>query len=156
MGVDLGDLRSIRKALDKSQSQMAALLGVSTRAIQSYEQGWRTPPGAALKLAGYMLYLQRREGMTDTLAPCWEVNQCDPALRETCFASQIGEGRCCWLITGNSCGDRTYDCWPEKLARCRACEVIRRWLAEPAADGVRPSAASSTPAPGQAAGPPIA
>lgn len=131
MGVDLGDLRSIRKALDISQGRMAALLGVSTRAIQSYEQGWRTPPATALKLAAYMLYVRRRSRLASPPAPCWDVHQCDPAQRADCFAFTSGEGKCCWLVTGNSCGKQTYNTWKAKLAHCCGCEVVRRWLNAP-------------------------
>lgn len=128
MSVDLGDLRSIRKALGKSQSKMAALLGVSTRAIQSYEQGWRTPPATALKLAAYMLYLKCSQSQPATGPPCWELRRCEPARRAECFAFQIGQGHCCWLVTGNTCGGRTFPSWPAKLAHCRRCPAMRRWL----------------------------
>ena len=38
-------VRSLRDELDRSQREMAEILGVSTKAVQSYEQGWRqTPP----------------------------------------------------------------------------------------------------------------
>jgi DNA-binding XRE family transcriptional regulator len=33
-----------RKKLNKTQKQMAQLLGTSIKAIHSYEQGWRTVP----------------------------------------------------------------------------------------------------------------
>jgi transcriptional regulator with XRE-family HTH domain len=33
-----------RKKLKKTQKQMAKLLGTSIKAIQSYEQGWRSVP----------------------------------------------------------------------------------------------------------------
>jgi len=150
MSVDLGDLRGIRKALGKSQSQMAALLGVSTRAIQSYEQGWRTPPATVLKLAAYMLYLKRSGPVSASCPPCWEVRHCDPAERVDCFASQIGEGHCCWLVTGNACGKKTFPSWPAKLAHCRGCPVIRRWLDRP-----RSAAAKATRATGPGSAKPI-
>ena len=34
----------LRKILQKTQPEMASLLGVSVRAIRSYEQGWRPVP----------------------------------------------------------------------------------------------------------------
>ena len=37
----------IRKKLNKTQKQMALLLGTSIKAIHSYEQGWRTVPPSA-------------------------------------------------------------------------------------------------------------
>ena len=49
------NLRTIREALNKTQHEMAALLGVSARAIQSYEQGWRPFPPHVQKMAGAAL-----------------------------------------------------------------------------------------------------
>jgi len=37
-------LAEIRLHLEKTQSQMAQILGVSPKAIQSFEQGWRNIP----------------------------------------------------------------------------------------------------------------
>ena len=34
----------IRKKLNKTQRELAELLGVSIKAVHSYEQGWRTVP----------------------------------------------------------------------------------------------------------------
>lgn len=37
-------IKQIRKTLGLSQSELATKLGMSTRAVQSWEQGWRTCP----------------------------------------------------------------------------------------------------------------
>ena len=44
------DVALIRERLDLSQSAFAALLGVSVRTLQDWEQGRRTPTGSALSL----------------------------------------------------------------------------------------------------------
>lgn len=44
--MDKAEFKLLRKKLNKTQKQMAQLLGVSIKAIHSYEQGWRTVPGA--------------------------------------------------------------------------------------------------------------
>ena len=44
------DVRAIREATKLSQSAFAALLGVSVRTLQDWEQGRRKPSGAALSL----------------------------------------------------------------------------------------------------------
>jgi putative transcriptional regulator len=44
------DVRAIRKRLDLSQSAFAALLGVSKRTLQDWEQGRRIPRGPACSL----------------------------------------------------------------------------------------------------------
>ena len=38
------EFKKYRARLDKTQKQMAELLGTSLKAIHSYEQGWRTVP----------------------------------------------------------------------------------------------------------------
>jgi putative transcriptional regulator len=44
------DVRAIREHTGLSQSAFAALLGVSVRTLQDWEQGRRIPSGAALSL----------------------------------------------------------------------------------------------------------
>ncbi len=44
------DVQGIRERLGLSQSAFAALLGVSTRTLQDWEQGRRQPTGAARSL----------------------------------------------------------------------------------------------------------
>ena len=48
--VDEPDPRRIRKRLGVSQLAFAALLGISVRTLQNWEQGRRSPQGPALKL----------------------------------------------------------------------------------------------------------
>ena len=69
------DLRAIRDALGKTQDEMAGLLGVSIRAVQSYEQGWRAAPPPTQKLAMLLLYLNGRDRGADG-TPCWDVRGC--------------------------------------------------------------------------------
>lgn len=38
------EFKRFRKRMNKTQSQMAQLLGVSVKAVHSYEQGWRNIP----------------------------------------------------------------------------------------------------------------
>jgi len=42
-------IKEWRRQTGLSQSKFAEQLGVSTRALQSWEQGWRNPPKAILK-----------------------------------------------------------------------------------------------------------
>lgn len=124
---NLGDLRSVRKALCKSQSELATLLGISTRAIQSYEQGWRSTPPYVQKLAGLLLFLQWQKD-NGRSRPCWGIIGCDPEARSQCFAYQYRAGNFCWLVTGNWYKGREQESWQAKLAKCRKCPVMKRWL----------------------------
>lgn len=75
--IDLADIRAVRAALGKSQRQAAQLLGLSIRAVQSYEQGWRPVPPTVQRLAGVLLMTVRRHGRPAG-TPCWKVNDCPP------------------------------------------------------------------------------
>ena len=48
--MDPADVRSIRKKLDKSQSEFALMIGVSVSTLQNWEQGRRQPEGPARAL----------------------------------------------------------------------------------------------------------
>jgi len=48
--VVLPDVHAIRESMDLSQSAFAAMLGVSLRTLQDWEQGRRKPSGPALSL----------------------------------------------------------------------------------------------------------
>ena len=57
-----------RKNLNKTQKEMAQLLGVSIKAIHSYEQGWRTVPPHAER---QMFFLVARKRSADNAQkPC--------------------------------------------------------------------------------------
>ena len=48
--IDVPDVAGIREKVGLSQSRFAALLGVSVRTLQDWEQGRRAPSGAARTL----------------------------------------------------------------------------------------------------------
>ncbi len=64
---DPADIKSIRKKLDKSQSEFALMIGVSTSTLQNWEQGRRQPEGPAralLKIAS-----ENPEAVAQALSP---------------------------------------------------------------------------------------
>jgi hypothetical protein len=122
------DLCGIRRRMGVSQSQMAGLMGISTRAVQSYEQGWRNAPPAVQKHAMLLLYLHRRLE-TRPARPCWEVCGCSAEEREKCPAWLLGEGQLCWLVTGNRVrGRKGSSSWQAKAAQCASCPAMRERL----------------------------
>lgn len=60
------DVRAIREASGLSQSAFAALLGVSVRTLQDWEQDRRKPTGAALSL---LRIAERRPDILRDVAP---------------------------------------------------------------------------------------
>jgi hypothetical protein len=126
----LSDLRGARNALGKSQSEMACLLGISTRSIQSYEQGWREVPSYVQKLVGVMLFLKWRGGQR-SVEPCWKVRPCDPQKRKLCPVHHGKAGEFCWMTCGDLCfGREGSDApWLRKIGQCQKCPAMTRFLA---------------------------
>jgi len=120
------DLRSIRQALGKTQSEMAGLLSVSTRAVQSYEQGWRPVPPHVRKMAIFLLCVSRRH--RGKVVPCWQIRKCSRQARAACPAHQMGEGELCWLVTGDACPLAESASPEEKADRCARCPVLMERL----------------------------
>ncbi len=124
----LDNIRSIRRSLAKSQSELADMLHISVRTVQSYEQGRRNIPPRVQELAGVLLYLERRREQRK-LQPCWEIRNCHPSVRGECRAYQLEAGDFCWLVTGNDCGDQKLESRGAKLEKCGQCPVTKQWLA---------------------------
>lgn len=61
------DVKRIRKQYDLSQSEFAALLGVSIKTLQNWEQGRRTPHGTARVLL--QVAARHPEAVWDVVAP---------------------------------------------------------------------------------------
>ena len=123
----LNNIRSIRRALGKSQSELADLLGVSVRTVQSYEQGRRRTPPHVQELAGLLLNIEWRKEHRKS-QPCWKIRNCDLSMRAKCRAYQFRAGDICWLTTGNYCGGQKLKSRRAKLRKCQKCFVMKRWL----------------------------
>jgi hypothetical protein len=106
---------------------MAALLHVSTRAVQSYEQGWRPAPQHVQALASLLLYLNRQR-LIKNVTPCWTVRNCSAAAKAQCPAHQFRAGSLCWLLTGTRCMGKKQKNWQAKMAKCSKCDVVAGWL----------------------------
>ncbi len=122
----LCSLKRVRTLLGKSQSEMSALLGISVRAVQSYEQGWRPCPPYVQKLAGLLLFLKWRKNRRKQ-TPCWEIQNCPRQARQKCMAWEIRSPELCWLLTGTLCGGKKQKSWQAKLATCSKCKVMKAW-----------------------------
>lgn len=113
----------IRKKLEKTQKEMAQLLGTSLKAIHSYEQGWRNVP-AHVERQLYFL-LSRSKDVKSQHKPCWVTKKCPPKQKRQCPAWQYKAGKLCWFINGNICCGTPQVNWREKMKICRECEVLK-------------------------------
>ncbi len=115
-----------RTKLDKTQKEMSQLLGVSVKAIYSYEQGWRSIPTHAERQVFFLL--SRKRGIRELAKPCWVIKKCAPKQRKQCPAYEYNAGRFCWLVNGTICECKAQKTWKEKMKICRECGVMQDLL----------------------------
>ncbi len=118
-------VRQIRRALGMTQAAEAQALGVSIRAIQSYEQGWRKVPISVVVQLLVLLAAYRLSAVDGK--PCWEVTGCPPNRRKQCPSSKTG-GRLCWFVSGRMCGGDNPDERNGDFGPCLQCPVVQQLL----------------------------
>ena len=120
-------VKRVRKSLGRTQAELAAALGISVKAVQSYEQGWRRVPTRTVIQLLVLLDLQERS--TEGQAPCWEIRGCAPDLKQQCAAYTMTQGRFCWFVGAKTClGEEAQEDGEEKVLPCLACPVVQRLL----------------------------
>jgi DNA-binding XRE family transcriptional regulator len=120
------EFAEIRRHLGKTQSQMAQVLGVSAKAIQSFEQGWRNIPAYIERQVLFILALKYLGPKKS--APCWLTRDCPVEIRQDCPAWQFNAGNLCWFINGTICEGSPQGSWQNKMKICRDCEVYHSIL----------------------------
>ncbi len=117
---------SIRHKLQKTQKQIAELLGLSLKAVQSFEQGWRNIPVHAERQMLFLLAMKRKgEQKSPT---CWEIRECPPWQRSQCPAWEFNCGHLCWFINGTICQGKPMANWQKKIKICQKCSVFKEIL----------------------------
>ncbi len=116
----------IRRLLGKTQLQMAQLLGVSHKAIQSFEQGWRHIPGYIERLALFILAM-KTSGNTAKKS-CWEIMNCSKEAKRKCPAWEFQLGHLCWFINGTIWQGKAMSSWQDKMEICQKCEIFKSML----------------------------
>jgi hypothetical protein len=120
--MDQREFNYLRRTFDKTQKQMAELLGTSLKAIQSFEQGWRRIP---IHIERQMFFLlTQKQGMAKKGKPCWDIRNCSLETREVCPAWEFQVGHLCWFINGTICRGKPQETWKQKMKLCRQCEVF--------------------------------
>jgi DNA-binding XRE family transcriptional regulator len=120
------EFKTIRKQLQKTQKQMAQLLGVSVKAIHSYEQGWRSIPVSVERQLFFLLSRIQPDGAQKK--NCWTIKKCPPQRKKRCPAWEFNSGKLCWFISGTICQGDIQPTWKEKMKICRSCEVFEHLL----------------------------
>jgi DNA-binding XRE family transcriptional regulator len=120
------EFSQIRHYLGKTQNQVARLLCLSTKAIQSFEGGWRSiPPYAERQL---LVLLSLKRAAEKNPKPCWEIRNCPAEWRENCIVWEYKSSHFCWFINGTFCQGECQDSWEKKIQICRRCEVFKAIL----------------------------
>jgi DNA-binding XRE family transcriptional regulator len=116
------EFSSFRQKLQKTQKELAALLGTSLKTVQSFEQGWRKVP---VHVERQMLFLLKmKKGKEKEVRPCWEIRNCSVQTRQGCPAWEFNAGNLCWFINGTICFGKPQNSWSHKMKLCRKCEVF--------------------------------
>jgi putative transcriptional regulator len=126
-------VREIRKELGLSQWELAGLMGISSRAIQSYEQGWRQPPELVERML-LLVLIAHRNGANLSQVRCWEQKGCRSVVRDRCIAYVSRQGHLCWFLSGTMCEGQLQKSLSQKLQLCLDCALMQRLLS-PEADG---------------------
>ncbi len=120
--MDKKEFSHVRRLLGKTQKQMAQLLGVSHKAMQSFEQGWRSVPVHIERQALFLMALKSFH--SNKTKPCWVVKRCSEKIRQECPAWELQAGHLCWFINGTICAGNVQKSWEEKMEICRQCTVF--------------------------------
>jgi hypothetical protein len=124
--MEKSEFKFFRNKLNKTQKQMAELLGTSLKAIHSYEQGWRNVP-AHVERQVYFL-VSRIAKKKKAAKACWIIKKCTPEQKRKCPAWEFSSGDLCWFINGTVCEGTVQNDWKEKMKICKTCEVFKSIL----------------------------
>ncbi len=114
-----------RSLLGKTQTQMAELLRSSVKAVQSYEQGWRSIPAHVERQILFLLVMKQGKKSEKS---CWVVRRCSLKKRRNCPAWEFKAGGFCWFINGTLCEGKAQPDWQGKMNICRCCPVMQSLL----------------------------
>lgn len=116
--------KQLRTNVGWTQRDAATILGVSQKAVESYDQGWRRVPDSIWRQMLTILSVQ--VGYPRKHKPCWDVNGCSRARRKSCFCARTLRGHFCWLVAAKSRCPR----WQEHLGAqsCLTCGVVKAFL----------------------------
>lgn len=133
------EFQFIWQELLKTQKQMSEILGISLKAIQSFEQGWRKIPPYVERQALFLIALKMRTRRP--IPSCWEIRRCPSRMRENCPAWELKSGHLCWFIDGTIRQGKPQKSWAPKMLLCKKCQVFglftKHWSFLPGSSSIR-------------------
>jgi DNA-binding XRE family transcriptional regulator len=121
--MDSKEFIEARKKLAKTQKELANLLGISLKAVCSYEQGWRTIQSHVKRQLIFLL-AKKLHPHTGT-SNCWDIHNCPEEKKIQCPAWEFNAGDLCWFIGGTICDNTIHSTWDQKMEKCKNCVVIK-------------------------------
>ncbi len=116
------EFKLFRKNMKRTQETMARLLGISVKAVRSYEQGWRQIP---IHVERQMLFLAAlKDNLLEHHGKCWDIMNCPRERKKKCPAWEFNAGALCWFISGTICEGEVHATWEEKIHICRKCAAF--------------------------------
>ena len=123
--MDKDQFANARVKLGKTQKELAKLLGISLKAVQSYEQGWRTVP-LHVERQLYFLIANQRTDIVRKRNCCWNIKKCID--KQDCPAWEFQAGHLCWFISGTQCSCVAGEANKDEMEICRQCPVLTSLL----------------------------
>jgi len=120
-------VKRLRLLLAVTQAELASALGISAKAIQSYEQGWRETPLRIIKQMLTLVAMNRNGEVRSKL--CWIVRSCEADMVSTCPANKITHGRYCWSVASKACA-KVHGDEDTTVLGCLDCDVVKQFLGE--------------------------
>lgn len=121
--MDSSEFIRMRKSLNRTQIKIAYLLGISCKAVKSYEQGWRNIPVSVERQLLFLLF--KSHAKTKENKNCWEIMNCPKERYQRCPAWEFNSGDFCWFINGTICRGEILQNWKEKMKICRQCDILK-------------------------------
>ncbi|MDD9303520.1 MAG: helix-turn-helix transcriptional regulator [Desulfobacter sp.] len=120
--MDSLNFKTMRSRLGKTQKELAQLLGISIKAVHSYEQGWRKIPHHVERQLLFLL--SRIIHPLKGNKKCWDILNCPEEIQKNCPAKEFQSGDLCWFINGTRCSGKVHGSWEDKMEECRTCKVF--------------------------------
>lgn len=118
-------LKRLRGSMGWTQAETATFLGISKKAIESYEQCWRPVPDSVWKELLTLAAVQNH--YPHGFQRCFEVLQCPAEARHECFCCKKMSGKFCWMTASTNCHQHHPEL-KKSFLTCLSCPVVKQFL----------------------------
>ena len=119
-------LKKLRGSMSWTQAETADFLGVSKKAVESYEQGWRNVPDSLWKQLLTLVAVQK--GYPRKFKRCWKILHCDAKIHKNCFCGCKMNGHFCWMTATSACHVNHPELNANGLMTCLNCPVVAQFV----------------------------